>query len=236
MVSLLSVLLLLLLLSSHAFSAVIPEDVLSQAKIDFITYSDPNPNSQFFEQPSYIGSWVMQICFCMYSTAQARPKNLLSVWRTMIIGSIDSSLFSGENPGSCKEFVKFLLKGKFQLDHCVELQFIFHFACIFAFGAKWSFSVWKRLAYISSQAWNLQFLEKKGNKEKGKVVTNFIASEYMCKDDTIVVFKRFIPPLKKLVGSWGDVIKVPKVEDDLLKPFFKDLLVLVEGIVADHEK
>ena len=155
MVSLLSVL-LLLLLSSHAFSAVIPEDVLSQAKIDFITYSDPNPNSQFFEQPSYIGSWVMQICFCMYSTAQARPKNLLSVWRTMIIGSIDSSLFSGENPGSCKEFVKFLLKGKFQLDHCVELQFIFHFACIFAFGAKWSFSVWKRLAYISSQAWNLQ--------------------------------------------------------------------------------
>lgn len=144
----------LLLLSLTSSTTSIPQDFFDRAKLNF-QYLSGDPSSLTFQQPKYVGSWVMQICFCMYSTGQARPRRLLSMWRDLIVTSIDRSLFPGENPGSCIDFVKFLLKGKFQLDHVVELQFIFHFACIYAFGAMWSFSVWKRLAYISSQAWNL---------------------------------------------------------------------------------
>ena len=142
----------LLLLISHTSSTTLTQAELYQAKVDFEFFSDASSLS--FEQPHYVGSWVMQICFCLYSTDQGRPSNLRTGWRDLIVGTINRSLFGG-NPGSCKAFVKFLLKGQYQLDHVVELQFIFFFASIFAKKRKWSLSVWTRLAYISSQGWNL---------------------------------------------------------------------------------
>lgn len=128
-----------------------PNIDLTKAQAAFQRLSARNDSNVTLEKPKYVGSWIMQIFFFMYTTRQGRPSHLRSIWRDNVISAINTAFFV---TGSCRALIIRLLKG-IQLDHCVELQLIYFFASLLA-TSKWSFSVWRRLAFISSQAWNLQ--------------------------------------------------------------------------------
>ena len=77
-------------------------------------------------------------------------------------------------------------------------------------------------------------MERQLNKDKGTVVTEFLKSK-VCDNDTFIVFEMNVEALTKLVDNWDQELGSEKDADKLLKPFFKGLLGMVKGIVADHK-
>jgi len=58
----------------------------------------------------------------------------------------------------------------------------------------------------------------------------------LCNDDTILVFEKFISVLKNLNENWG--VEIPgdeQKEDEILRPFFEQLLIVVETLVIAHK-
>lgn len=92
----------------------------------------------------------------------------------------------------------------------------------------------KTLTNINTLFINFQYLPKQTNKDKGDVVFRFLQTK-VCDDDTIKVLVQNVEALKYLVNHWEELGE-RQVEDDILEPFFEQLLEMVKGIVLDHEK
>tara|TARA_B110000971_G_C19886638_1_gene443310 strand:+ start:606 stop:911 length:306 start_codon:yes stop_codon:yes gene_type:complete len=92
----------------------------------------------------------------------------------------------------------------------------------------------KTLTNINTLFINFQYLPKRTNKDKGDVVFRFLQRK-VCDGDTIKVLVQNVEALEYLVNHWGELGE-RQVEDDILKPFFEQLLIFVQGIVEDHEK
>ena len=91
----------------------------------------------------------------------------------------------------------------------------------------------KTLTNINTLFINFQYLSKRTNRDKGDVVFRFLQTK-VCDDDTIKVLVQNVEALKYLVNHWEELGE-RQVEDDILEPFFEQLLEMVKGIVEDHE-
>ena len=91
----------------------------------------------------------------------------------------------------------------------------------------------KTLTNINTLFINFQYLPKRTNRDKGDVVFRFLQTK-VCDGDTIKVLVQNVKALEYLVNHWEELGE-RQVEDDILTPFFEQLLEMVKGIVEDHE-